>query len=513
MTKTDKLFNLFATTPKGLELLLVDELRSLGATDAAEKLAGVAFTGDLNLAYKACLWSRLANRILLGLAQTQAATPEELYAGVQTIAWDEHIDPDGTFAVHCVCSQSEITHSLYAAQKIKDAIVDQMREKFGFRPNVEREHPDVSVYVYLHRNQAHISLDLSGESLHKRGYRLISGTAPLKENLATAILLRAGWMDIAKNGGTLLDPMCGSGTLLIEAAMMAGDIAPGLAREYFGFLGWKKHNAELWHSLLQDAELRRERGIAELPTIVGYDHDPHSIKIAFDNIERANLRGKVHVEKRELSAFVPKQNAKPGLVVVNPPYGERLGDVFDLQPLYTSLGEKLKQGFVGWHAAVFAANPELGKQMGIRAKRYYALYNGPIPCKLLLFDVQPEYFVDRSPAAENERRIRAAQRAVAQQDLQAIQMFVNRLQKNLKHMKREAKRKDLTSYRVYDADIPEYAFAIDLSEDAAHVVEYEAPKTVDPKKVLRRQQEVLAVLPEILELQPRQIFFTVQKRK
>jgi 23S rRNA (guanine2445-N2)-methyltransferase / 23S rRNA (guanine2069-N7)-methyltransferase len=503
---------LFATTPKGLELLLVDELRALGATDAAEKLAGVAFTGDLNLAYKACLWSRLANRILVNLVSVPAENPEALYAGVQVIDWYQHIDLDATFAVHCVCSQSAITHSMFAAQKIKDAIVDQLRDKWGRRPNVAREQPDVSIYVYLHRDTAVISLDLSGESLHKRAYRLTTGAAPLKENLAAAILLRAGWPVVAKEGGSLLDPMCGSGTLLIEAAMMAGDIAPGLLRSYFGFLGWKKHDPVLWESLVTEARQRRERGVSSLPTIVGYDHDAAAIKIAFENIERAGMRGKIHVEKRELADFVPSPRAQQGLVAVNPPYGERLGEVQALQPLYTLLGDRLKQAFTGWRAAVFTGNPDLGKQMGLRAKRYYALFNGALPCKLLLFDVQPVFFIDRSPAADNERRIRAAQKAEPGQETEAVQMFVNRLRKNLKHLKRQAQRQGLTTYRVYDADLPEYAFAIDLSPESAQVTEYQAPKTVSAEKALQRQQAVLAVLPEVLGLSAAQIFFSVQAR-
>lgn len=504
--------SLFATTPKGLELLLVDELKALGAENAAEKLAGVAFTGDLTLAYKACLWSRLANRILLELGKAPASTPEALYAAVQTIDWSQHIDIESTFAVHCVCSQSAIDHSLFAAQKIKDAIVDQLRDKFGTRPNVERDKPDVSIYVYLHRDVATISLDLSGESLHKRGYRLSTGAAPLKENLAAAILLRSGWPAIAKEGGSLLDPMCGSGTLLIEGALIAGDSAPGLGRDYFGFLGWKKHQPQIWEPLRQDAQKRSEKGLASLPVLVGYDKDPAAIKIAFDNIERAGLRGKIHVEKRELADFAPNASAKPGLVVTNPPYGERLGEIDELRPLYTLLGERLKQAFKGWRGAMFTGNPELGKQMGLRAKKYYSLFNGPLACKLFLFDIEPSYFVDRSEGADNARLVRAAQRVVSQQSSEAVQMFVNRLRKNLKHLKRQAEKKGLESYRVYDADLPEYAFAIDVTKDAAHVKEYQAPKSIDKQKVLQRRQEMLAVLPEVLELSPAQIFFSIEPR-
>jgi 23S rRNA (guanine2445-N2)-methyltransferase / 23S rRNA (guanine2069-N7)-methyltransferase len=399
MTKKTKLLNLFATTPKGLELLLVNELRELGAESASEKLAGVSFTGDLALAYKVCLWSRLANRVLLPLGQVPASTPEALYDGVQTINWDEHLDLEGTLAVHFVTSQSAITHTLFGAQKVKDAIVDQFRDLYGERPNVARDNPDISVYVYLYKDVAQISLDLSGESLHKRGYRPAGGAAPLKENLAAAVLLRANWPAIAKEGGALMDPMCGSGTLLVEAAMMASDRAPGLEREYFGFVGWKQHQSAVWDGLLSEAEQRAEKGIASLPMIIGYDQDPAAIKIAFENIDRAGFRGKIHVEKRELANFVPKPTAPIGLVVTNPPYGERLGEIEEVKPLYTLLGERLKQYFVGWHAAVFTGNPELGKVMGLRAKKYYALFNGAIPCRLFLFDVESFYFVDRSPEA------------------------------------------------------------------------------------------------------------------
>jgi 23S rRNA (guanine2445-N2)-methyltransferase / 23S rRNA (guanine2069-N7)-methyltransferase len=232
----------FATTPKGLELLLVEELRALGAEFVAEKLAGVEFSGELEVAYKACLWSRLANRILMPLKQIPASTPEELYAGVQTIEWDEHLNADATLLINFVSSQSNITHTLFGAQKVKDAIVDQLRQKYNTRPSVARDKPDVSINVYLHKNMATIGIDLSGESLHKRGIRVEHGIAPLKENLAAAILLRSGWKAVSAVGGTLIDPMCGSGTLLIEAAQMAANIAPGLSRDYFGFLSWKKHD-------------------------------------------------------------------------------------------------------------------------------------------------------------------------------------------------------------------------------------------------------------------------------
>jgi 23S rRNA (guanine2445-N2)-methyltransferase / 23S rRNA (guanine2069-N7)-methyltransferase len=394
----------FASTAKGLEYLLVDELKSLGAVTAAEKLAGVEFTGDMAMAYRACLWSRLANRILLPLAKFPAETPEDLYDGVQTIDWNKHLAKNGTLAVKCVCTQSNITHTLYAAQKIKDAVVDQFRDKFQTRPNVDKAQPDISIHLYLYRNVATVSLDLSGESLHKRGYRLATGGAPLKETLAAAVLTRGKWEQIAKTGGALVDPMCGSGTLLIEGAMMAADIAPGLRRDYFGFKGWKQYQPELWEPLVREAEARCEQGMANLPPIIGYDEDPEAIHNSFDNIERAGLRGKIHVEKQSLDVFSPPPNTEPGLVVTNPPYGERMGEIEELEPLYTLLGDRLKRFFPGWQAAVFTGNPDLGKVMGLRARKFYALFNGAIPCKLLLFDVNPEKFIDRDREAYQDRQ-------------------------------------------------------------------------------------------------------------
>ena len=498
--------NFFATTPKGLELLLVEELRQLGALDAAEKLAGVVFTGDLALAYKACMWSRLANRILLRLAEIPASTPEELYEGVQTISWDEHLDPSGTLNVNFVSSQSNITHTLYGAQKVKDAIVDQFREKYDVRPSVARENPDLAVQVYLHRNKAVINLDLSGESLHRRAYRLDQVTAPLKENLAAAILMRSNWKGMLESGGMFIDPMCGSGTLLIEAAWMAGNIAPGLMRDYFGFLRWKKHDPELWQHIVNDAKSCQT--LEQIPEIVGFDADPYAIKAAFSNIERAGLLGKVHVEKRDLTMFAPyKADVTTGLIVTNPPYGERLGEIPELQKLYEQLGEKFKTHFAGWRAAVFTGNPELGKCMGLRSHKSYALYNGAIPCQLLLFDIQPEKFIDKSPAANNERRIRAAQKLMTDADRAEVQVFINRIQKKLKHLRKVAKRENLTAYRVYDADVPEYAVCIDIEDDTVRVQEYPAPRHVSRDKAQQRLESVLAVLPEVMDVPAAKIYF------
>lgn len=505
-------YNFFATAPKGLELLLVDELRVLGASQVAEKLAGVQFSGDLGLAYKACLWSRLANRILLKLHEGPATTPAALYTIVQAIDWSVHIDPVGTIAVHCVCSQSEITHSLFAAQKVKDAIVDQLRARFGVRPNVAREKPQVNIDVYLHRNHASISIDLSGESLHKRGYRLSQTIAPLKENLAAAILMRAGYSKIIRDKGTLMDPMCGSGTLLIEAAMLAGKIAPGLYKTYFGFQGWLQHQEDVWQNLVAEAKEIRVQEEDKIPPIIGYDHDPIAIKSAFENIERAGLRGKIHVEKRDLIDFAPMVKHPQGLVIVNPPYGERLGEIAELKITYRQLGECLKKHFLHWQASVLTANDDLAKEMGIRALRYYHFYNGMLPCKLLLFAIETERFVDQRPAAENKRLINRAQQSVnLEQPSPTLQIFINRLRKNLRHFGKRARRQGITQYCVYDNDLPDYAFHIEIGAEGVTVTENAASHKIPGEKLLRHRQEVLAVLPDLLAIDKAAIWFIDSK--
>lgn len=501
----------FATTPKGIEALLAAELRRLGAASVRETRAGVAFEGDLAVAYRACLWSRLANRILLPVARFAAASPEELYAGVQTIAWDQHLSADASLAIDFTASQSRITHSHYGALKAKDAIVDQFRDRHGRRPDVQRERPALRINIYLHKDEATVSIDLSGESLHRRGYRSEAMAAPMKENLAAAVLLRAGWPDVARAGGPLLDPLCGSGTLLIEGALMAADIAPGLTRNYFGFLGWRGHDAALWQALTEEAAARRNVGLTQLPAITGYDADRQAVRAANDNIARAGLGSTIQVERRELGDCVPPhaRHPAPGLLVTNPPYGERLGEVSELQYLYAHLGEQIKARFQGWQAAVFTGNPELGKRMGLRARKIYSLYNGALECKLLCFAVTPQWFV--TPRATT------APQAVSDAPLSpGAEMFANRLRKNLKHLGKWAKREDIACYRLYDADMPEYAVAVDLYEGEhrwVHVQEYQAPKDIDPAKAEARLQEALSAIPQVLEIPRAQLFLKVRRRQ
>jgi 23S rRNA (guanine2445-N2)-methyltransferase / 23S rRNA (guanine2069-N7)-methyltransferase len=376
---------LFASVPKAMEDLLAQELTALGAQKVEPQRAGVAFQGTLETAYRACLWSRIANRILLPIAQFAAPTPEKLYGGVKQIRWSDHLTPDETIAVDFASSRSQITHTHFGSLKTKDAVCDQLRSVQGTRPNVDPINPDFRINVYVHEDQATVSIDLSGESLHKRGYREDAREAPMKENLAAAILAIGDWQKVAAAGGAFLDPMCGSGTLPIEAALIAANRAPGLKREKFGFQGWQGHVPMLWKRVLEEAKQKEVRDPRSLPKVVGYDTDFRAVRVALANVEKADLRGRVHVEKRELGAS--ESIAPQGIVVLNPPYGERLGEVDELRELYRRIGDLFKQKFAGWKGFILTGSPELAKCVGLRAARRHVLFNGAIECRLLEYEL------------------------------------------------------------------------------------------------------------------------------
>ncbi len=388
--------NLFATHPLGFSDLIEQEVLSCGGRITARSTAGIGFEGSLECAYRMCLWSRVANRILLQIDAFDAPEPDALYYGIQRTDWQAHLNPGGSIAVDFVTTRSQINHSLYGAQRVKDAIVDQLRDATGARPDVDIKSPDVRINVFLDGDRASVAIDLSGESLHRRGYRQIQGPAPLKENLAAALLLRAGWPQIARDGGALLDPMCGSGTFAIEALLMAADIAPNLGRSAFGFARWKQHEESVWQPLLADARARRERGLASAPVIRASDHDARAVDAALRNCEAAGLSPYVTVEQRELSDIAPP--APRGLLICNPPYGERLSDVDALPALFSELGTVLRERFDGWRASILAPDVELGFRTGLRLKKKNAARNGAIAVVLLTFDVA----ADRALPPRNE---------------------------------------------------------------------------------------------------------------
>jgi 23S rRNA (guanine2445-N2)-methyltransferase / 23S rRNA (guanine2069-N7)-methyltransferase len=351
-----------------------------------------------------------------------------------------------------------------------------------------------------------VYIDLSGDSLHKRGYRDEGTAAPLKENLAAAILLRSRWLEIAASGGDFVDFMCGSGTLLIEAIMMACDIAPGLLRSYYGFTGWKQHQPEVWQALIEEAQNRREKGLERTPVIRGFDNHRATIHKAQHHLRKADLDAYISIEYQDLQDF-RLEFSKKGLVVVNPPYGKRLGQDDDMNQLYQAIGDVLKKNFVNWNAAVFTDSLDLGKQIGIRASKIHTLFNGAIECKLLHFDVrESEFFSDsRLPGFVSHEQL---------SDNAA--MFRNRLNKNRKHLAKWCKKENVSCYRLYDADLPEYAIAVDVySGDTLwlHVQEYEAPKSIDQKKARWRLREAITILRDVFGLDESQLFLKTRSKQ
>ncbi|WP_191831952.1 bifunctional 23S rRNA (guanine(2069)-N(7))-methyltransferase RlmK/23S rRNA (guanine(2445)-N(2))-methyltransferase RlmL [Pseudomonas fluorescens] len=515
-------FELYLTCPKGLEGLLAEEARGLGLEEVREHTSAIRGSADMETAYRLCLWSRLGNRVLLVLKRFNMKNADDLYDGVHEVEWQDHLEASGSLAVEFSGHGSGIDNTHFGALKVKDAIVDKLRTRDGERPSVDKLNPDLRVHLRLDRGEAILSLDLSGHSLHQRGYRLQQGAAPLKENLAAAVLIRAGWPRIAAQGGALADPMCGVGTFLVEAAMIAADIAPNLKRERWGFSAWLGHVPALWRKLHDEAQARAQAGLARPPLwIRGYEADPRLIQPGRNNVERAGLSDWVKIYQGEVGSFEPRpdQNQK-GLVICNPPYGERLGDEASLLYLYQNLGERLRQSCLNWEAAVFTGAPDLGKRMGIRSHKQYAFWNGALPCKLLLIKVQPDQFVtgerrqpERDAQGNEDQRSPAAVASEPARLSEGGQMFANRLQKNLKQLGKWAKREQVSCYRLYDADMPEYALAIDLYQDWVHVQEYAAPRSIDPEKAQARLFDALAAIPQALGIDQSRVVVKRRERQ
>ncbi|MGB2260409.1 MAG: bifunctional 23S rRNA (guanine(2069)-N(7))-methyltransferase RlmK/23S rRNA (guanine(2445)-N(2))-methyltransferase RlmL [Porticoccaceae bacterium] len=477
-----------ATCPRGLELLLANELQALGAAEVKETVAAVHFQGSLELAYRACLWSRLANRILLPLHSFMLNSPDDLYQQCNDIAWESHFTAAQSITIDFIGTSRHIDNTMYGSQRVKDAIVDRIRRVEGERPDVDTKNPDIRIQVRQHKGRVTVSLDLSGESLHRRGYRSGQGSAPIKENLAVALLLRAGWPQIAAEGGALLDPMCGSGTLIIEGAMMAADIAPGILRGHYGFHYWLQHDQGLWDSLVLEAQQRKTAGLEKLELdIRGYDANPRVLEFTTQNIENAGLDEHIRLAHKPIDQF-GKPTAEHGLLLTNPPYGERLGEIDQLIPLYQKLGTVLQKNFAGWKAAIFTGNVDLGRETDLSPSKQYSLYNGSIPCKLLVFTDM------RSKSARIAERLSTP--APAQQLTEGARMVLNRLKKNQRRLESWRKKSNISCYRLYDADIPEYAVAVDIYDQSVYVQEYAPPASISEKVARERFAEVKQAVKE-----------------
>ncbi|AUH00470.1 bifunctional 23S rRNA (guanine(2069)-N(7))-methyltransferase RlmK/23S rRNA (guanine(2445)-N(2))-methyltransferase RlmL [Prodigiosinella confusarubida] len=482
--------SLFASTARGLEELLKSELEALGAQACSVVQGGVHFQGDDHLLYQSLMWSRLASRILLPLNEFKVYSDLDLYLGVQAVDWSSIFSVDKTFAVHFTGTNDEIRNSQYGALKVKDAIVDSFTRKSGLRPDVARQQPDIRINVFLQRETANVALDLSGDGLHMRGYREMAGQAPLKENLAAAIVLRSGW----EQGMPMVDPLCGSGTLLIEAAMMAADRAPGLHRQHWGFLAWQKHDALLWKDVTTAAQNRAWQGLqATTSRFFGSDSDRRVIEIARANARRAGVSELITFEVKDAAQLQnPLPQGPKGVVLSNPPYGERLDSEPALIALHNMLGRKMKSEFGGWQLSLFSASPELLSCLQLRADRQFKAKNGPLDCVQKNYQLAESSGVSVATMAED---------------------FANRLKKNLRKLDKWVKQQGIECYRIYDADLPEYNVAVDRYGSWVVVQEYAPPKSIDAQKARQRLFDVINATLSVLDVPANQLVLKTRERQ
>jgi 23S rRNA (guanine2445-N2)-methyltransferase / 23S rRNA (guanine2069-N7)-methyltransferase len=487
----------YVSCAKGLEYLLVDELLALGAAKATATVSGVNVEGSLHDAQRFVLWSRLASRVLWPIGEFECLDQDALYDGVYALPWTQHLTSEHTLAVDAHVSGEVITHARFAAQRVKDAVVDHLRTEGFERPSVDVDDPDVRINFSLRKGRATISIDLGGGPLHRRGWRRVRNDAPLKENLAAAVLMRAGWTQSYAGGGGLLDPMCGSGTLLIEGVLMAADVAPGLQRH--GSLPptrWMGFDAAQWETLREQAREREAKGRAALPAQVafGSDIDPRAIEAARESAREAGVEHAIALQVCDV-AKLPVPPVRRGVVVCNPPYDERLAAD---AALYRALGDGLRGAVPDWRASLLCGSADLAMATGLRAQKKYQLFNGAIECALIFVDpiAPPQRVVPDAPVELND----------------GAQMVANRLRKNIKKFKSWRQREDVACYRVYDADLPEYAAAVDVYEEAEgarrvflHVQEYAAPASIPEADTLRRFNELLAAVRSVFAVPHEQV--------
>ena len=495
----------FASCGKGLEYLLADELVALGCARATATMAGANAEGSLADAQRAVLWSRLASRVLWPLAEFDCPDEHALYEGASQVDWPQHLAAGNTLAVDAHVSGEAITHARYAAQRVKDAVVDVMRARTGARPDVDVEAPDLRLNLVVRKGRAILSVDLGGGPLHRRGWRRIQGDAPLKENLAAAVLMRGNWPRVYDDGGAFLDPMCGSGTLVIEAALMAADVAPGLLR-HGGSMpsGWRGFDVDAWKQLRVDAIEREAKGRAALrPVFCGSDIDPHAVRAARENAEAAGVADAIEWKVEDVRSLASTgEQPERGLVACNPPYDARLA----ADPaLYRALGDAMKRTVPHWRASLLCGDADLAYATGLRAAKKYQVFNGAIECTLIVVD----------PIAPPQRERSEQTQALSD----GAQMVANRVRKNLRKLKSWREREGVHCFRAYDADIPEYAAAIDVYETDEptprtflHVQEYAAPAEIPQDVQRKRLNEALAGAREVFGVPREQIALKTRAR-
>ena len=495
---------LFATTARGFEELLKSELTELGAQDAKVAQGGVHYWADDETLYRTLLWSRLSSRILLPIVQAKVFSDLDLYSAVVGVNWLDYFDEKVHFFVDFNGTNQEIRHTQFGAMRVKDGIVDYFERHGRARPNVDKEQPDIRIHAYLNRDDVVLSLDLSGDALHMRGYREDTGKAPLRETLAAAIVLRSGW----QKGSPLVDPMCGSGTLLIEAAQMEAQIAPQLYRLHWGFDFWQGHNQAAWEKVkeealaLAEAEKQRENS----PHFYGFDLDHRVLQKAKQNAKNAGVAHLMQWQQGDVAAIKNPSPNVAGTVICNPPYGERLGTTPALIALYSVFGQRLKQQFAGWNASIFSGEPSLLDCLRLRSHRQFKAKNGPLDC------VQKNYQIaERTEQSAVENALEFDRTSSVSSEV-AVD-FANRLQKNIKKIEKWAKQQGLDAYRLYDADLPEYNLAVDRYADHIVVQEYAAPKNIDENKARQRLLDAVNATLQVTGIETNKLILKVRQKQ
>ncbi len=484
----DTVYEFLITTSRGLDELLLEELGEICPERMFRTHPGqVVFEGSLKDAYQICLWSRLANRVLLKVSEGKIDSAEDLYNIVSKVQWSTHFSVENTFVIDFTGTNRTINNTQFGALKIKDAIVDQFSEMFEQRPSVSKSAADIRIQGRVHRDTASIYVNLSGRSLHQRYYRQNTGQAPLKEHLACAMLMRSGWTKSPEK--TLYDPMCGSGTIAIEAAMIARKMAPGLKRENWGFYGWLQHDQDLWESVKNDALAGQ---IEAKGLIFANDNDKRVLNHAKQNADSADVFNAIRFFNSDATKL--QLDSEAGFIVSNPPYGERLSELTELLPVFQDWGMHLKQHFAGWKMSLLTSNRDLFRQLKFVANKQYKMMNGPLECVLV------NYHLD-----EKNCEIRESQ--------SINNDFANRLAKNLKKMQRWIKQQNTDCYRIYDADLPDFNVAIDKYSDWLVVQEYAAPKDVPEQKARKRLHEVLITLPSVTGISADKIVLKTRKQQ
>lgn len=376
----DANFKMVAQTMFGLEDILVGELTDLGAQNIAKLNRAVSFTGDLAMLYRANLCLRTALRVLVPIANFEVMNEQDLYHKIKAIEWEQYLDVDGTLAVNCSLSSNLFNHSQFLEQKTKDAVVDRFRDLYGRRPSVDLDRPTLRINLFVGREHCIVSLDSSGESLHKRGYRDKTNLAPMSEVLAAGLVLLTGW-DKKSN---FIDPMCGSGTLLIEAALIARNIPAGSYRDFFGFETWNNYDQDVWEAVWNEAMNAVQENY---PLIMGADISPNVARKAIINLNEANLKKSIKVESCAFQDLSVPEAGEAGILIMNPPYGERMDKDEDIDGLYKSIGDTLKKKWAGYNAWIITSNLEAAKYIRLNPKPKIKLFNGALECRFMRYEL------------------------------------------------------------------------------------------------------------------------------